>query len=258
FDVARGENQIGSLHGFDDVEDREAASISPCRVEVDVDLTDTALLHRSCGDVGDLFNLWGNRIRGQVVEGPFVEIVAGDRHKGDWDIGDVELDDEGLPDAGRKAIENLGDTLHPLHLASVNVRAPVEPDLYCADALLGEGLDMLDVRRRTDSFLDGIDDTLFDVERWCAFIDHADERNRHLNLWKEIDRYPLHRGAAQDHHGQGQHQDADAVAKCEQSQPHDGSAECWVLSVGYEIISGKSKTVFRAVYIDAFNSALST
>ena len=125
---------------------------------------------------------------GQVVQSPLVEIVAGDRHEGDGDIGDVELDDEGLQNAGREAVENLSDALHHLHLADVDVRAPVEPDLHRADALLCKRLDMLDVRRRTDGFLDGIDDTLFDVERRRAFIDDADERDGHLNLREEIDR----------------------------------------------------------------------
>jgi hypothetical protein len=84
------------------------------------------------------------------------------------------------------AVENLGDALHHL-ISNVNVRAPVEPDLHRADALLCKRLDMLDVRRRTDGFLNGIDDTLFDVERRRAFIDDADEGDGHLNLWKEID-----------------------------------------------------------------------
>ena len=74
---------------------------------------------------------------------------------------------------------------------------------------------MFDVRGGTDGLFDGIDDALFDVEGRRAFIDDADEGHRHLNLGKEIDRQPLQRGGAQQHHGQGQHQDADAIAKGE-------------------------------------------
>src|SRR5262249_16650526 len=118
----------------------------------------------------------------------FVEIIAGDRHEGNGNIGDVELDDEGLQNAGREAVENLSNSLHYLHLADVDVRAPVKPDLHRADALFCERLDMLDVRRRADGFLDGIDDTLFDVKRRRAFIDDADERDGHLNLREEINR----------------------------------------------------------------------
>ena len=44
-------------------------------------------------------------------------------------------------------------------------------------------------------------------------------------LREEIDRQPLQRGGAQDHHGERQHQDADAIAKCEEGQPHNASAE---------------------------------
>ena len=148
------QNEVGGLDGFDDIEDREAPGIQERRVEIDVDLADLPAFDGGGGDVGDLLDLRRNRIEGQVVEGPFVEIVAGDRHEGDGDIGDVELDDEGLQNAGREAVENLGDALHHLHLADVDVRTPVEPDLHGADALFGKRLDMLDIRRRTDGFLD--------------------------------------------------------------------------------------------------------
>ncbi len=75
---------------------------------------------------------------------------------------------------------------------------------------------MLDVRGRTDSFLDGIDDALFDVERRGSFINDPNEGHRHLNLREEIDRQSLQRGGAQEHHGKGQHQDADTIAQCEE------------------------------------------
>ena len=124
------------------------------RVEIDIDLADLAAFNGGGRDIGDLLDLRRDRIEGQVVERPFVEIVARDRHDRDRNVGDVELDDKGLQNAGREAVQNLGDALHHLHLADVDVRAPVEPDLHRADALLGERLDMFDIRGGTDGFLD--------------------------------------------------------------------------------------------------------
>jgi len=65
----------------------------------------------------------------QVVQGPFVErssLETVTRETGD--IGDVELTMK-VAECRAEAVENLGDALHHLHLADVNVRTPVEPDL---------------------------------------------------------------------------------------------------------------------------------
>jgi hypothetical protein len=80
---------------------------------------------------------------------------------------------------------------------------------------------MFDVRGGADGLLDGVDHALLDIERGCALVNHADKRDRNLNVGEEIDREAFEGGGPQDHHGQGQHQDADAIAQCEQCQPHD-------------------------------------
>ncbi|CAE6698544.1 hypothetical protein NSPZN2_10593 [Nitrospira defluvii] len=230
-DVARRQDQVGGLHRLDDVEDRQASRLEQCRVQIDVDLPDLPALYRGGRDVGDLFDLRGNGVVGQVVECPFVKVAAGCSHERDGNIGDVELDDKGLENAGWQAVQDLGDALHHLHLAYVDVRAPIEPDLHRPDALLGKGLHMFDVGGGTDGFLNGVHDALFDIERRRALVNDPDECDRNLNVGKEIDRQSFQRRGPQDHHGEGQHQDADAIAEREECQPHIGDVNGETLEV---------------------------
>ena len=102
---------------------------------------------------------------------------------------------------------------------------------------------MFDVGGGTDRFFDRIDDALFDIERRCALVNDPDERDRNLNVRKEIDRQAFQRGGSQDHHSQGQHQDADAIAECEECQPHN------------EYVNGDTRDVTRReVAINGGNS----
>ena len=70
-----------------------------------------------------------------------------------------------------------------------------------ADPLLGERFHMFHVGGGTDGFLDRVDDALFDVERGSTFVDDTDERDRDLDVGKEIDGEPVERGGPEDHHG---------------------------------------------------------
>ena len=231
FDVAGRQDQVRRLHGLDDVEDRKASRLQQSRIQIDIDLPYLSSLHRGGRDVGDLFDLRGDSVVGQVVERPFVEVAAGSRHEGDGNVGDVELDDERLKNTRRQAVQDLGDALHHLHLAHIDIRAPVEPDLHRTDALLGEGLHMFDVGSGTDGLFNRVDNALFDVERRGALIDDSDEGDRNLNVGKEIDREPFERCGPQDHHGQGQHENADAIAEREECQPHNGDVRGETLDV---------------------------
>ena len=221
FDVTRRKNQVGGLHGLDHIEDGESARLQQRRVQVDVDLANFPALNRSGCDVSDLFNLRRDGVIGQIVEPSFVEVAARYRDHGDGNIGDVELDDERLQNTGRQAVEDLGDALHHFHLPHVDICAPVEPDLNRPNALFRERFDMLDVRGGTDGLFDGIDHALLDIERGRPFINDADKGDRHLNIGEQIDRKTFERRGSQNDHGQGQHQDADTVSKCEECQPHN-------------------------------------
>jgi hypothetical protein len=90
-------------------------------------------------------------------------------------------------------------------MAHIDVRSPVEPDLHGTDTLLGKGFDMLDVGGRTDRLLDGIDDTLFDIQRRSALINDAHEGDGHLDIGEEIDRQSLQGCHAEHDHRQRQH-----------------------------------------------------
>ena len=72
---------------------------------------------------------------------------------------------------------------------------------------------MLHVRRGADRFLDGIDDALFDIHGRGAFVDDSDKDDRYRDVGEQVHGKALQRGDAQHHHGEGQHQDADAVSK---------------------------------------------
>ena len=97
-DIARRENQIGGFDRLHDIQDRQPTRIEQRRIEIDVDLADLAAFDRGGGDVGNLFDLRSDRIERKVIQRPFIQIVAGDSDKGDRNIRDVELDDEGLKD----------------------------------------------------------------------------------------------------------------------------------------------------------------
>ncbi len=215
-DIARRQNQVGGFDGAHDVKDGQPAGIQERGVEIDVDLTNLAAFDRRRRHVRELFDLRGDGIEGEVVEGALIQIAPGDRDKRDRNIGDVKLDDEGLQDPGGQAVENLGDPLHHLHLPDIDIGAPIEPDLYGPDAMLGERLHVLHVGGRADGFFDRIDDALLDVERGRSLVDDPDKRDRHLDIREEIDGEALQRGGAQHHHRQRQHQDADSVSKREE------------------------------------------
>ncbi len=221
--IAGGQDEVRGLDGLDDVQDREPAGLQERGVQVDVDLADLPALDRRGGDVVDLLDLRGDGVVGQVVERALVEVAAGDGDQRHGNVRDVELDDEGLQNAGRQIGLDLRHPLHHFHLADVDVRAPIEPDLNRPDAVLGEGFHVLDVRGRADGLFDGVDDALFDVEGRRALIDDADEGDGHLDVRKEVDRQAVERGPAQDDHRQGEHQNPDAVAQREEGQPHLGS-----------------------------------
>ncbi len=101
-------------------------------------MADSPAFNRGCRDIGDLFDLGGDGVVRQIVEGSFVQFVTGDRHDGDRDVGYVKFDDKGLQDAGGEAVQNLGDALHDLHLPHIDIGPPVEPDLHRPEALLAE------------------------------------------------------------------------------------------------------------------------
>ena len=61
------------------------------------------------------------------------------------------------------------------------------------------------------AFSIGIDDALFDVEGWGAFINDADEGYGNLDVREQVNRQPIKRGGSQDNHGERQHQNADAI-----------------------------------------------
>jgi hypothetical protein len=137
-DIARREDQIRGFDRLHDIQDRQPTRIEQCRIQINVDLADLAAFHGGGGDVGNLFNLGSDRIESKVIQRPFVQRVAGNSNEGHRNVRDVELDDKRLKYTRRQAVQDLGNPLHDLHLSDVDIRAPVEPDLNGADALLGE------------------------------------------------------------------------------------------------------------------------
>ena len=137
-EVAGREDQVRRLDRLDDVQDREPPPLQHRRVQIDVDLADLAAFDRRRGDIRQLLDLWGDGVEREVVESALVKVAAGDGHERGRDVRHVELDDEGLENAGGQLVQDLGDALHHFHLAHVDVGAPVEPHLDRPDALLGE------------------------------------------------------------------------------------------------------------------------
>src|SRR5207247_8978612 len=111
-EVPGRQDQVRRLNGLDDIQDREPPALQHRRVQVDVDLADLAALDRRRGDIGQLLALRGDRVKGQVIEPPLVQVAAGDGHEGGRDVRHVELDDEGLENAGGEVVEDRGDELH--------------------------------------------------------------------------------------------------------------------------------------------------
>src|SRR5207247_3642417 len=173
FDVPRRQDQVRGLHRLHDVEDRESPRLKSRGIQADIDLADLAAFDGRRRHIRQLLELRGDRVKGQIVETAFVQIRARHGHERHGDVRHVELDDERLLDAGRQLVQNLSDALHHLHLTDVDVRVPVEPDLDGADALLGERLDVLDVRRGAYRFFDGLDDALLDVVGLRTLMDDA-------------------------------------------------------------------------------------
>ena len=101
-------------------------------------MADSPAFDRGCRDVRDLFDLGGDGVVRQIVEGSFVQFVTRDRHDGDGDVGYVKFDDKGLQNAWWETIQNLSNALHHLHLPHVDIGSPVEPDLHSPEALLAE------------------------------------------------------------------------------------------------------------------------
>src|SRR5262249_1192562 len=82
---------------------------------------------------------------------------------------------------------------------------------------------------------------------------------------KEIHRQAQERGAAQDHHGQREHQDADAVSECKEGQPHKArvKSEKWKIGSlvqGLKRVGGLvlERCTFHPSLFTGFNGCAST
>src|SRR4029079_14523825 len=98
-------------------------------------------------------------------------LVAAHRDLDDGDVGDVELDDERLLDAGRQRVQDLRHALRHLELRVVQVHAVVEPDADRGESLPRLALDAIDTGRRADRAFDRLGDRLLYVGRPGARIE---------------------------------------------------------------------------------------
>ena len=137
-----------------------------------------------CGSIG---------VVGEVVELPLVQPVAAHRDLDDRDVGDVELDDERLLDAGRQRVQDLRHALRHLELRVVQVDAVVEPDADRREPLPRQALDAIDAGRRADGALDRLGDRLLDVGGARACVEGRDADDGDVDLREQVDAEPPQR-----------------------------------------------------------------
>ncbi len=106
-DVPGRQDQVGEVDGIDDLDHRKIAGKEFPGIHVDVDLADLAAVDRRLGDVGQLLKLGLDRVVGQIIELDLVHLRIRDGQGDNGNVGDVELQDEGLLDAGGKLVLNL-------------------------------------------------------------------------------------------------------------------------------------------------------
>jgi hypothetical protein len=133
----------------------EAARPQRVAVHAYTDLADAPAADGGAGHAREPLDLRLDDVVGEVVELPLVEPVGAHRELRHGDVGDVELEDEGLLHPRRQRVEDLRDPLRHLELRVVEVGPVGEPHAHHRDALLRGALDAVDARGRGHRALDG-------------------------------------------------------------------------------------------------------
>jgi len=241
FQIAAGQKQIGRTHGPNHVEHAQVAGAEGVSVHFD----DKLALFASAGgggrDAGDVLKLRFDDVVSEVVKLFFIEGIGGNSNGDDGNVGDVELEDEGLLNAGWKRVEDLGHALLDLELGVVEVCAVGKPGADDGDTLTGHAFDALHAWRSSDRAFDGNGDRFFNVGRTRTGIKRRDAHDRDGDVGEQVHRQAGQRLKTKHDGHEGQHQDQNGIAQSQTSEPHRT-----------HLVAGMGRECQRTVITDRF------